>query len=111
MEDSGEVVQTENTQLISRAEHLKPHWWKPGQSGNPGGRPKKLTNHLERHLDEIDPETGKSYGDMLVEAAVQRAIRKSDVAMKEVWDRAEGPLARPEADSARPTFQVIVIKE
>ena len=23
----------------SRADHLKPHWYKPGQSGNPKGRP------------------------------------------------------------------------
>lgn len=30
----------------SPAEHLKPHWWKPGQSGNPKGRPKNARQKI-----------------------------------------------------------------
>ncbi len=40
--------------MAGRVENLRP--WQPGQSGNPGGRPKKkpITEELERPLD-TDP--------------------------------------------------------
>ena len=30
----------DNSKKTTKGEHLKPHQWKKGQSGNPGGRPK-----------------------------------------------------------------------
>lgn len=37
---------TIRVQSKGRAEHLKPHWWGEGQSGNPAGRPKGSRNKL-----------------------------------------------------------------
>jgi hypothetical protein len=37
---------------MGRADNVKPHKWKPGQSGNPGGRPKeRLTLALRKYFD------------------------------------------------------------
>lgn len=41
--------------MAGRIENLKP--WKPGQSGNPGGRPKRdLAAEIARAIFERDPE-------------------------------------------------------
>jgi hypothetical protein len=41
--------------MAERIENLKP--WKPGQSGNPGGRPKRdLTAEIARAIFGRDPE-------------------------------------------------------
>ncbi len=46
-------------------EHLKPHVWKKGQSGNPGGRPKKIrkltfVDYVREYFDvEIDDPDDK----------------------------------------------------
>ena len=88
--------------------------WKPGQSGNPGGRPKKkpLTEQLERILDDCgrDPRQ-RTYAQRLVESMVKRAIKKSDFAAKEIWERAEGkvPQAVTGANGGPMQFQVAVL--
>lgn len=66
--------------------------FKKGKSGNPHGRPKgsfSLTKAVKEFLLER-AKNGKTYGDNLKEAAVLRAIAKSDVLMKEIWDRVDG---------------------
>src|SRR5574340_1696695 len=74
-------------------ENFRPYLFKPGQSGNPGGRPKKkpLTEELEKilHSTGRDPQK-RTYARRLMESAVKRAIKKSDFALKEVWERTEG---------------------
>ena len=47
-----------------RTDHLKPHQWKPGQSGNPNGRPSNLSKTFVRLLEmnkngELDNMTEK----------------------------------------------------
>jgi Family of unknown function (DUF5681) len=39
-----------------RTAHLESHKWKPGQSGNPGGRPRKqpITEALAKEVSELD---------------------------------------------------------
>jgi len=71
--------------------------WKPGQSGNPGGRPKRLTTRLERQLlakVPNDPQK-RTYEELFIEAITKRAIGKSDVLAKEIFDRVEGKVALP----------------
>jgi len=67
--------------------------FQPGQSGNPGGRPKKkLTDKLEARLDTPIPgdKNGRTYGDLFIEKLVRRACNRSDTAAKEIFDRVEG---------------------
>lgn len=71
--------------------------FKPGQSGNPSGRPKKhLTDALLRRL--IDPEEANAWV-----AALARKAKRGDVnAFREGADRTEGkvPQAHTGADGA-----------
>jgi hypothetical protein len=65
--------------------------WKPGQSGNPSGRPKKITSALEKHMNKRDSETGEKNTEIFAKAMFKRAISRSDMMAKEIWDRMEGP--------------------
>lgn len=44
----------------AEGDNLKPHWWKPGQSGNPKGRPKGSRNKLgEAFVDALQEDFAK----------------------------------------------------
>jgi hypothetical protein len=85
----------------AKTQNLKP--WKPGQSGNPGGRPKKklVTDELEWLLEQEAPRaSGKTWAAVIAEALLRKA-RKGDVrAIAELANRVEGKtlqqLAGPE---------------
>jgi hypothetical protein len=65
--------------------------FRPGLSGNPHGRPKgTLTAMLRAFLDEEDPRTKKTYGERVVKALVNGAIKGKPVATRQLWDRVEG---------------------
>jgi hypothetical protein len=75
--------------------NLKP--FKKGHPKTPGsGRPKKLTRKLEAKLDEKFPNDpqGRTYGDLFIEAGLRRAISRSDVLFREIFERIEGPVER-----------------
>jgi hypothetical protein len=80
---------------MARVENLKP--WQPGQSGNPGGRPKKkpVTDELERLLEQEAPHAkGKTWAAAIAEALLKKA-RKGDVrAIAELANRIEGKPAQ-----------------
>lgn len=87
--------------------------WKPGQSGNPGGRPKLLTDELRvllRQKVPNDPQ-GRNYAKLFIQSVLQRSITKSDVMAKEIFDRIEGKASMSEEDAARTdkTVSVIII--
>jgi hypothetical protein len=72
--------------------------WKPGQSGNPGGRPKRkpVTELYEEMLSDPDLVAD-------LRNAIAKAIRKGNMAMvlqvREMTDRVEGKVMQPiEAD-------------
>jgi hypothetical protein len=67
-----------------RIENLKP--WKPGQSGNPGGRPRKtpLTDALQRIVQ--NPEAA----DKLARAIYKVGAKGDTRAFKEIADRVQG---------------------
>jgi hypothetical protein len=77
--------------MSGRPENLKP--WKPGQSGNPGGRPRTrpLTEELAQLLESEAPNSdGKSWANVIVEALLKKA-RKGDVrAFAVLANRIEG---------------------
>jgi Family of unknown function (DUF5681) len=67
--------------------------WKKGQSGNPGGRPKRLiTDAYEAQL--IQPVKGdnqkRTYAELIAAAQIRKALRGNTMAAKEVTDRIEG---------------------
>ncbi len=68
--------------------------WKPGQSGNPKGRPKCLTlsEAYRRELakiDKTDPQ-GRTFAEVLAEQMIVKAKTGDVAALKEVADRVEG---------------------
>ena len=82
--------------------------WQPGQSGNPGGRPKKkpLTDAYRKALSELvaedirrklNLEEGATYAEVIARALIQEAVMgKSKVsAASELADRTEGRVTQP----------------
>jgi hypothetical protein len=57
----------------------KPYQFKPGQSGNPGGRPKKfssiLSDALKEELGSIDPESTGTYAALIARGMVRGAAK------------------------------------
>ena len=84
---------TQNSEetVAGRVENLKP--WKPGESGNPGGRPKTkpLTEELQRLLKQEAPKgEGRTWAALIAEALLTKA-REGDVrAITELANRVEG---------------------
>lgn len=71
--------------------------FKPGQSGNPGGRPKgrSLTSILRELLDRneirgFQLKEGQTVADALVEAMVAEAIKGNAAVIKLLYDRIDG---------------------
>jgi hypothetical protein len=83
-----------------RPENLRP--WKPGQSGNPGGRPKRkpLTDKLLEVLE--DPKELEA----LVRVWLKSAQKGSVMHLREILDRVEGRVALPVDVSANVTHEL-----
>ena len=69
--------------------------WKPGQSGNPKGRPKKaecLTSLLREEMDRIDPtdKQKRTHKELIVLATMSLAKAGNSTALKEIWERLDG---------------------
>ncbi len=69
--------------------------WKPGQSGNPDGRPPKrecLTSLLKEEIEKVNPEDaeGRTWKELLVLATMQLALEGNRGALKEIWERMDG---------------------
>lgn len=87
----------------SRADRLIPYRFRPGQSGNPGGRPKgrSLTAILRAKLDDDTlmgrplPE-GMTVGDFLIEAMLMHAVKGDASLIKETLARVDGKVPAPE---------------
>ena len=88
---------------MGSTEHLKPHQWKPGQTGNPNGAPKGKRVNISRRVREVlqTELKGKKLADILSEIMVREAV-KNPVKMwpfiKDFMDRDEGPPERSPDD-------------
>jgi len=73
--------------------------FKPGQSGNPGGRPKRgpLTDAYERALSQLIPgdKEGRTIADLIAAALVKQAAKGNLAAVRELADRVEGKAVQP----------------
>jgi hypothetical protein len=97
-QDNTESAQNTQPYKPSLTPEMEARKWKPGECGNPGGRPKKkpVTELYEQILS--DPANLA-----LVEKAIVKALSRGQMAMvlqlKEMTDRVEGKVTQPiEAD-------------
>ncbi len=74
-------------------ENIEPHKWKPGQSGNPKGRPKtdSITKAIRKLLD--DGINGESLYEAIAKVAVQKALQGDRHFWQFVIDRCDGKVA------------------
>jgi hypothetical protein len=82
-----------------RLANLKGHKFKPGQSGNPGGRPKKkpLTDAYREALAELVPgdAKGRTFAQLIAQQLVKKAaVDKHYLTAAEIADRVEGKADR-----------------
>ena len=95
-----------------RIENLQPPW-KPGESGNPSGRPSKR-RLSECYADLIDKplpedlrkgmrlEAGATYGEAMALGLARAAIKGKTEAAREFGDRTEGKARQPVEVSGGP---------
>jgi hypothetical protein len=73
----------------------KAYWYKPGQSGNPGGRRKNLISDATKEwLKEVDPKTGKTNAQLVSEAQGKKAKKGDTGAYSALRDTSEGKPAQ-----------------
>jgi Family of unknown function (DUF5681) len=113
--------QGNNTGNVGRSKPPKHTQWKPGQSGNPNGRPKKeaclttlLKEELERPvkdpnlLETVGAKVGDvTWGQMIAIALIRKAAKGNERAAEIIFDRAEGkvrPLPVSETTEAQPVY-------
>lgn len=65
-----------------------------GQSGNPGGRPKLVSDAYREWLGETDPETGLTNAQALARAAGKQALKGDVSAAREIRSATEGERIR-----------------
>jgi hypothetical protein len=85
--NSGKTVEVKKR---GRTENLRP--WRPGESGNLSGRPKKtlLTEATRAWLEEIDSKSGLTNAERVVVALGKKALKGSHEAFRIIGERAEG---------------------
>ena len=96
-----ESLRTGNQQKKDgRSRNVPPeeHRFQPGQSGNPGGRPRVLFAKLLRDLREADDQ---KLAKAIAMAWLQRACSGNHYALKELLDRTEGPTATKNDEDER----------
>lgn len=72
-------------------DNIRAHRFKPGQSGNPKGRPKgsSITPRLKRIVEENDGEIA----DALVKSAIKNALKGDFRFWNAIMERVEGKVA------------------
>lgn len=93
---------------------LEKHKFKPGQSGNPGGRPKgqSLSALLRELLDEVQ-KNGKTLGESVSRALIAAAKRGNVKAFNAIADRVDGkvPNKIEGADGGPVKVEVVWVKK
>lgn len=110
----GDQLPARRTGLSKRAAHLERFQWLPGQSGNPGGRPKgrTLMAVLRELLDQGELSghacgEGKLVIDLVGEAYLWECIRRGNATLlKELLDRLDGPVTTKMEHEGEVTIRV-----
>ena len=88
-----EEEEPDNIEPRNKAEHLRPYFWKAGESGNPGGRPKDpVRQYLRRKFQSMsDPE-------------IEEWLKTNKISGEFQWRQAEGnPTESKEISLKMPT--------
>lgn len=89
-ENSGE---NKEQRKRGRVENIIAYQFKPGESGNPGGRPRKvLSDAYTALMDQKFPgdAKGRTYAQLIAEGQAKQAIKGKTDAAHEIGDRVEG---------------------
>jgi len=92
-EEAGAAAGANGAPKPNPAEHLKPHRFEKGKSGNPGGRPKgRSVTAALRELGDSE-HNGKRLVDLLAERIFKEALSGKFTFAKELLERLEGKVA------------------
>jgi hypothetical protein len=88
------VKQEHNSDKDARVKRLEPYQWKPGQSGNPHGRPKTITLSEAYRTALAQPvprdPRGRCFAEKIADSLVLKASRGDCRAAEEICNRLEG---------------------
>lgn|SRR5574341_70609 len=76
--------------FASGNQHGAAHRFLPGQSGNPGGRPRTLSDAYRTWLAALDPKSGRTNAERIAEAVGRAALRGDTGAARELRMATEG---------------------
>ena len=84
--------------------------FKPGESGNPSGRPKAiLSDWLRREMEALDPETQQEVAQKVARVLIQKALAGDVRAIQVLAERLEGkPPQLDPTPAANADMKVIV---
>jgi hypothetical protein len=90
--DDNSNNQIPQKQAVNKVDYIKPYQFKPGQSGNPGGRPKgkSPSKYALDKFTDIDPKTGKTIAELIADKWINQAIEGLTDARRDLLDRTEG---------------------
>lgn len=102
----------ENTGNVGYGKPPKETQFKPGQTGNPNGRPRKLPD-LEDLLAEVlgEDEEGKVQAKAILTALYKKAVRGDVRAAKELLDRGYGQPKQTIQNSHTGSFNLIIMPQ
>ena len=88
------VKQGKSSEKVGRGNPPQETRWKPGQSGNPAGRPKSITlsEALRLELAKVFPgdTQERTFAEVIAQQLVRSAATGNILAAKEIADRTEG---------------------
>lgn len=95
-------------------EHLEPHNFKPGQSGNPNGRPKGTRNRstiVREAIEAILQGKDQQVVDAMTAAIIEKAYAGDVQAYRELMDSAYGKNADTTKHEGGQKLEIIIKKE
>jgi len=81
--------------------------WKPGQSGNPGGRPKGSVSLVKILRDVLNEPGGEARAKAIIGKCLDMAAEGDDKHLRILLDRLDGPVVQKIEASVDQSFKAI----